>query len=218
MTRTMIVTLATLLLLGFTVAPGPAAEAKNPYLRPDESWIRISGTAVDARETAFTLDYGSGTVLVEMDEWHWRENETKAFEGDRVTVYGRIDDDFFEKTKIEAASVYDQNKGTYYYASADDEEYGDDRHDYWGLYNPVVVGQVIVRGTVTGIQEREFTIDRGRRMLTIDTIHMDHNPLDDKGYQRVDKGDYVTVAGEMDFDVWEKRELMADNVTILDQK
>ena len=81
-----------------------------------------------------------------------------------------------------------------------------------------MVGQVIVRGTVTGIQEREFTIDTGRRMLTIDTIDMDHNPLDDKGYQRIDKGDYVTVAGEMDFDIREKREVMADNVTILDEK
>ena len=39
-----------------------------------------------------------------------------------MTVYGRVDDDLYETTTIEASSIYDQDLGTYFYASAADEE------------------------------------------------------------------------------------------------
>ena len=36
---------------------------------------------------SFTLDYGDGTITVEMDKWKWYENNEETIEGDRVTVY-----------------------------------------------------------------------------------------------------------------------------------
>lgn len=79
----------------------------------------------------------------------------------------------------------------------------------------VVLGKTTVRGTVTGVDGREFTIDTGPRKLTVDTSTMVYNPLDKKGYQTVDKGDYVSVSGHMEDDFWEGRELMADTVVTL---
>jgi hypothetical protein len=61
-----------------------------------------------------------------MDDWDWYAEGKNLIDGDKVTVYGRIDDDFFETTSIEASSVYVESLGSYFYASAADEEYGDD--------------------------------------------------------------------------------------------
>jgi len=74
---------------------------------------------------------------------------------------------------------------------------------------------MIMRGTVTSINGREFTIDTRPRQLTVDTIMMSYNPLDDIGYPRIDVGDYVSVTGEMDYDTWTGRELTADSVAVL---
>lgn len=188
----------------------------NPYLQPDETWISLSGTAVDIQEDHFTLDYGEGVVLVEMDDWNWYPDTTGLLDGDRVRVYGKVDDDLYETTSIEASSVYVENLGTYFYANPADEEYDED-YDYWVVATPIILGEMTVRGTVTSIDGREFTIDTGTRELTVDTIGMNYNPLDDKGFQKIDIGDYVSVTGEIDVDVWEARELMADVIVTLEE-
>ena len=196
-------------------APAVAQDASpNPYLLPDESWISISGTAVDVQFDTFTLDYGDGVVTVEMDDWDWYNENRVVLEGDKLTVYGKIDDDLYETTSIEASSVYVESLGTYFYASAADEEYDDD-YDYWVVASPITVGDTTVRGTVTGVDGREFTIDTGARQLTVDTVAMSYNPLDDRGYQQIDPGDYVSVTGHIDNDLWEERELTAEYVVTL---
>lgn len=212
--RTSIVISALAVALGFAMAPGALAEDKDPYLQPDESWISISGTAVETDADSFTLDYGDGIITVEMDKWDWYEKDFQVIEGDKVTVYGEIDDDLYETTKIEASSVYDKSRETYYFASSADEEFDDD-YDYW-IDDDFVVGEMTVRGTVTGVNGRQFTIDTGSRKMTVDTIMMSYNPVDAKGYPTIDKGDYVSVSGDMDYDTWEKRELMADTVVVLE--
>ncbi len=188
---------------------------KDPYLKADETWISISGTAVDTKPASFTLDYGDGLITVEMDGWDWYNKEFRVIEGDKVTVYGRIDDDLYETTTIEASSVYDENLNKYFYTNSADEEYDDD-YDYWIVATEIVPGETIVRGAVTSVNGREFTLDTGPRRLTVDTSAMIYNPMDDMGYTRVDKGDYVSVSGDMDVDFWEGRELMADTIVVLE--
>lgn len=190
-------------------------DSPNPYLMADQTWISISGTAVDVQPASFTLDYGEGTVLVEMDDWDWYGDAYGILDGDKVTVYGEIDDDFYETTSIEASSVYVENLGTYFYANSADEEGYEGYYDYWVSYAPIVVGQTTVRGTVTSKMGREFTVDTGLQKMKVDTIAMPYNPMDDKGYQQIDVGDYVSVSGTMDYDFWEKRELMADSIITL---
>ena len=113
------------------------------------------------------LDYGGGLVTVEMDDWNWYEEFGETLPGDKVTVYGAVDDDTFENTKIEANSVFVENLGTQFYANAADEESVDDL-DVAPVV-PIVVGDLTLTGTVTSVDGREFTIDTGAQEMTVDT-------------------------------------------------
>ncbi|UGB37163.1 DUF5666 domain-containing protein [Frateuria soli] len=184
----------------------------SPAKKPNGTWLSLSGTVTDAQNRFFTLDYGKGKIPVEMDGWTWYGQNYQSLEGDKVTVYGRVDDDLFERDKIEASSVYDQDLGTYFYANASDEE-GPANYALW--VHPVVVGETIVRGTVTSVNGRDFTVDYGPRKITVDTSQLKNNPLDNKGFQQIDKGDYVSVAGDMERSFWGNRQLQADSVVTL---
>jgi uncharacterized protein YdeI (BOF family) len=171
----------------------------------------MSGVVVSAGASAFTLDYGNGTVLVEMDDWDWYGDAYGLLEGDRVTVYGRVDDDFFEVAKIEAGSVYVEALNTYYYASASDEEGA----AYEIVATPDDDSIVHYTGTVSGVDGREFTLDTGTREVRVDTSEMVYNPMDDKGYQKVEEGDFVRVGGAFEDNFFEARELTAQSVMTL---
>ncbi|MEZ4600054.1 MAG: DUF5666 domain-containing protein [Syntrophotaleaceae bacterium] len=183
------------------------AFAQNPYGKPDESWISISGTVEEVRSDAFTLNYGKGTILVEMDDGDRDADGYKLVAGDQVTVNGKIDDDFFERTTIEASSVFVVKLGTIFFASsADEEDYLTHNAD------PVVLTGITVQGTVTAVGREEFMINTGERRVTVEVDEMAFNPLDDEGYQKVEPGDFVRVNGYIDDDFLEGRELVAGSV------
>jgi uncharacterized protein YdeI (BOF family) len=205
--------LAILIALVFVSASATFGAEPNPYTMPDNSFISISGTAVNPGNDGFFLDYGTGTVYVEMDDWDWYDESKNLLDGDKVTVYGDIDDDVLETTKIEAGSVYVESLGTYFYANSTDEESATDFT--WVDYTPLTAGYTTLRGTVESKVGRNFTIDIGIQDITVDTATMSYNPLDDAGYQQVDVGDYVRVSGMMDYDFWEGRELEATSVITL---
>lgn len=189
------------------------AQENDPYAQPDDSWITISGTVDSVREDNFTLDYGDGLVIVEMDDGDRDADAYKLLDGDKVTVTGRIDDDLFENTKIEASSVFVENLNTTFYASAVDEETAE--RLLATVTVPVVVSNTVVQGTVTDVDANEFTVDAGLRQIRIDVTEMPYNPLDDEGYQRITAGDRVRVQGDMTSNLIEGRELMADSVVKL---
>ena len=87
--RALIVTVAVALLVA------PPLMAEDPYTQPDDTWISISGTVDSVSQDLFTLDYGDGTVIVEMDDGDRDADAYKLALGDEVTVYGLVDDDFF---------------------------------------------------------------------------------------------------------------------------
>lgn len=198
------------------------ALAQDPYARPDDSWISISGTVADPMAESFTLDYGSGEITVEMDDWDEYGDAYGLLEGDRVTVYGMIDDDLFETATIEAGSVYVESLNSYFYASAADEEdvayeaYGYTPY-YWASPGPVVPAAATVRGTVTGVDEAagEFNIDTGLQRLTVEVDELGYDPLDDSGYQKIEYGDRVSVSGLFDYDFLEGRVFEANAVVTL---
>ncbi|MFL1465719.1 NirD/YgiW/YdeI family stress tolerance protein [Marinobacter sp. HN1S83] len=192
------------------------AATDSPYLRSDGSWITLSGTVTSTAADNFTLDYGSGLVTVEMDDWDWYEEDGEVLSGDKVTVYGEVDDDTFENTKIEASSVYVENLGTYFFASAADEESFSDLDVAPTV--PIDVGDLILTGTVDSVDGREFTIDSASQAMKVDTALMPYNPMDDEGYQKINEGDLVTVTGNIDYGTFENQELMAETVVTLDDE
>jgi hypothetical protein len=202
--------LSTMAVAAMTMLIAAPALAQNPYARADESWISISGTVGTVSPDTFTLDYGDGIVIVEMDDWDYDADAYKVMQGDKVVVTGMVDDDFFESTSIEASSVYVEDLNTYFYASPADEE------DHWASVTvPITISETTVIGTVTEVGEHEFTVDTALRELTVDTTEMLYNPLDDEGYQKVRVGDRVRVSGEIDVSFFEGRELMAESIVTL---
>ena len=190
----------------------PAYSEENPFLAKDDSWIRLSGTIVTTDHESFELDFGEGIVTVEMDDWDWYDEAAPLISGDAVTVNGYVDDDLYETTSIEASSVYVEDLNTYFYASGADEE--DITVD--PIHTAVhIESDLQLTGEVTDIHGREFTIDTGQREIQVDTSSMLYNPLDDKGYQKIREGDIVQVNGELDLDLFERKEIMADVITTL---
>jgi hypothetical protein len=157
-------------------------------------------------------------VLVEFDDWDSFGEAHTLLDGDEVTVYGRIDKGLFEQAKIEAGSVYVDGLKTFFYASSADEE-GDVMAPHrWVAAAPFVTNQATIQGTVSGVDadEAEITVDTGLRLVTVDLGSLGYNPLDSYGYQRIDRGDRVSVSGRFDRDFLEGRELEADTLITLD--
>jgi uncharacterized protein YdeI (BOF family) len=185
-----------------------ASLAQDPHEALDRTWISLAGTviAVTGPDT-FTMSYGDGIVTIEMDDWDTDADALKIVKGDRVAVSGRVDDDMFESTTVEASSVYVESAGTYFYASAADEE-----DTFVTMDLPVDVSRTLVQGTVTRVDGRRFTVDTGSRRILVDTARMPYDPLDDTGLQQVRKGDVVSVSGTMNTQFWENRELDATSI------
>ncbi|MDQ8204894.1 NirD/YgiW/YdeI family stress tolerance protein [Pelagicoccus sp. SDUM812003] len=188
-----------------------ASSAPKVETKPDNSWISVSGSVTKAYVDSFRLDYGEGVIEVEMDDGDYDMDGLKIYEGDQVTVTGKIDDDMFEKRTIEASSVYVEDLNTYFYASARDEE----DYPYIAMTNAADPYQTIVQGTVSSKSDEEFTIDTGSRLITVETDEMGYNPLDDEGLQRIEVGDRVSVYGDTDYDLFEGREIVADSIVTL---
>lgn len=196
------------LIAGISTAEQSGEELVSPYAKPNNSWISISGTVKAVSPNTFVLDYGKGTITVEMDDGDRDADAYQLIRGDKVTVNGRIDADFFQTTTIEAGSVYVEKLGTYFWSSSVDEE---DRF-FMTTITPIVVASTFVQGTVTDVREHEFDLDIGAETLTVDVERLTQNPLDDVGYPRIREGDRVRVDGTIDETLFDGRELVADSV------
>lgn len=196
--------------------PNAAASAKRKPSIPDEGtegWISVSGRVTSTKNDSFVLDYGRGNVRVDMSEWNWERNKLPVSNGDRISVSG-----FMERNDLQARTIYVQDLNTHYYV------------DPSRKIDPVIYPQpggtvdaladeprLMVTGTVTQVDGREFTLEAGGRQFQVDTSQMRYNPLDRQGFQQVSKGDRVTVNGELDEGVFEGREIEAYSVISLNR-
>lgn len=186
-----------------------ADEAQKPSkveTAPDDTWITVSGRVVKVSPEQIRLDYGSGKITVEVEDFDSYGEASVLMENDKVVVRGIVDDDTFERRTIEASSVYVEGLQTYFYANPADEE------DFaaWTVTTPVAVGEVEMTGNVTRVIGREFTIDTGVSKMQVDTVGLGYNPLDEDGYLKIEKGDRVKVGGDFDNAVFDETELSAD--------
>ncbi|HEU4968664.1 NirD/YgiW/YdeI family stress tolerance protein [Sphingomonas sp.] len=195
-------------------APAPTqtgnAQATRVANAANNSWLTLNGKVTATTPTSFDLDYGSGRVTVEMDDWDWFQEGRALKPGDQVMVTGRVDNDLFEKKKIEAASVYVENLGTHFFANPGDEE------DL--ARTTIVVPQkqafVGASGFVTEKEGTEFEIG-GPTGVRIDVAKMPDNPLDAQGLVQVKVGDRVQVWGDFNADPDERPEIMAKGLIVL---
>lgn len=193
----------------------PALAGNVAQQNPDNSWVTVSGTVAKAdAQDSFVLDYGTGTVRVEMDNWHKVNKPGNVMEGDKVRVRGLVDRDIEETATIEAKKVYLENLGISFQASPGDEEamVGVDL----ASEPSVTVGDVTVTGRVESIDDRMFTLNIGDLAFSVDTSRMDYNPLKNPGLRdrAVRVGDLVTVKGNLTSDRFELDKMRASQVVI----
>lgn len=187
----------------------------EPHLKRDNSWISISGTVVSPGPESFTLDYGDGTINVRVGDWDVYRHSYALMGGGPVTVYGRIDEALFERDTIDAASVYVESLDTYLYDSAAEENA--ERYSPWPANSPVTQERATIRGVVTNTNpaDGKFTVDSGKKQVTIDTDSLGYNPLDEQGYQKVESGDTVSVSGKLGPEFLAARVLGAERIVSL---
>lgn len=197
----------------FLASPAFAQEP-NPYHAPNATWLSLEGTVTEVGSDTFTMDYGPARVAVEMDDSVFDSAAYQLDSGERVRVTGVVDDDLFETTTIEAASVFVEDANTWFYSpsSADEED------SFVTNTMPVEVSDVLVQGTVNSVDpnDDEFVVEAGVQDIRVETEELAYNPLDQAGFQQVDVGDRVSVAGEVDVDFFEgQTELVANSVVTL---
>lgn len=203
--------------LATTVFASPAMSV-NPHSMKytDKDLITITGDVISTAPDVFTLDYGTGSIKVEMDDWDSYDEASLMRTGEKVTVYGRIDDGLYEQKTIEANMVYAHDRNSYLYANDADEE-GD--YVYYNSYSyPTAVPDgtwTSVSGKVAAVSGRELQLNTGSRTVVVDTMEMAYNPLDDKGYQQIDVGDSIYVSGRIDNDFFEEKEIDASTIVTL---
>lgn len=208
-------------ILASAPALGEKADKENPYLKPNNSWISISGTVVNPKADRFTLDYGSGMITVEMDDWDAYGEAYGLMDGDQVKVYGRVDDDLFEVASIEAGSVYVKNLNTFFHANDADEEDLILPHSTITIVSaPILPSETTMTGTVKKVDAKNqfFVMDMAGIDIKVETNNLAYNPLDDMGFQQIDPGDRVSVTGSLDYEFMEGQIFKADFVTTVDDK
>ncbi|ANK82593.1 MAG: hypothetical protein TEF_18665 [Rhizobiales bacterium NRL2] len=197
----------------------PAAAADNrAAIGEDEEWISLTGTVESVEDDDFVLVYPGGGIAVEMDE-HEVDAENWLRVGDRVTVSGEVDEDFYDRRSIEADSVYVPRLNEYFYADREDGLRHDravGAHTAAGLDRIATASDdefLSVTGRVVAISGNELMVDVGGRTVNVDGGDLDRPAIDED----VDVGDLVSVSGEMDaaglFNT--EPDIDADSITVL---
>lgn len=163
--------------------------AASPAIGGNGDWITIDGVIAAKFPEQFALNYGTGTINVEVDDWDKALEGVSLLPGDRVSVTGRVDDDLFETASIEASSVYLHNLNTVYYASGADEE------DLGISTVPQTTPNSIVdyTGWVTGTDANGFSLGAGPTLIKVNTSGID-TALARSG---LSSGDRVYVWGDL---------------------
>tara|TARA_R110000787_G_scaffold8444_6_gene28246 strand:- start:13395 stop:14111 length:717 start_codon:yes stop_codon:yes gene_type:complete len=187
----------------------------NPYRMADGSWVSLSGTVTNATAHGFDLDYGAGIVPVEMDDYDaWPEAYLLA-DGQNVGVVGKIDDDLFELTSIEASTVYVAGLNTSFSASsADEESLGE-----IAFYHLPDLSNVVLEGKVkdVDVKKGEFSLVAGGSSYDVSIEDLGYNPLDEIGFQEIANGDRVRITGMLDKEAFTDDEIDATSIVTLNK-
>lgn len=210
--------MATVIAAAMAPGPGSAAAESGPVATArDGKWVSISGEVVAKLGDTFQIEHGDGLVTVESDDFLGPEGMSRIEVGHRVTVYGEVDADLYEKHTIEAGRIHNETNDTYHFALPTDEEaIGATVGEMVASDYTLVESGLTVSGEITGIEGREITVDiGGADPVTVDTSDMAHDPTDDVGYPQLRTGDRIQASGDLTGRFFEDRAMSAVTVTLL---
>ena len=185
------------------------AQTSNVSTATEGDYVSLTGTVNSVEEDSFTIDYGTNIIEAEFDDLFSNANaDERLSPGDRVTVYGTVDDDWFEGRVIDVDTVYSSSSYTVYGAtdvSASPLYYVDPypADATTGTY-------ITLDGEVTNTRGQSFVLNTGGTMIDVETNELGYNPLDDTGAQQIENGDRVTVVGTLEDQLFEDSVLVAD--------
>jgi hypothetical protein len=186
------------------VLPPPAEAPVDLEAKPSGAWIAIDGTISTVGGRSFILAYDGGTVPVAYGGEALREHQFQ--QGEKVTVFGWVDKDLFERKVLKASSVVVGADG------GSRTIVGDDIGD--ASRRPAGAG-FMVHGRVTGIDGRMITVEQAEGHVLIDTRGMSYDPTRAEGHRRVDVGDIVTAQGSIDNGFWGARTFKARSLDVV---
>ncbi len=186
---------------------GNDAQAKSPLKNyQDGSYITLQGKVQNVSDDEFVLMVGNEKVDVDFNEWDLTNNvdlRNYLTNGETVYISGKVDKDLFSDNEVEADNIYFSKTYDYYYVT----DYNPAYTAYYSNAGTALDGTFIsTRGTVTSKDGDEFLIDAKGREIQIDTSELNNEMTD------VDVGDRIYVYGEVDYDLFERREIMADSI------
>lgn len=205
--------LKTLAASAIAIAAATPAAAQISYA-DEGDWTTVSGVVTSVEDDSFMMDYGNGVIEVEHDELFSDPNyEARFSPGENVTVYGEVDRDFWEGEVLDAGHIYSRSQSTLYSGDNNPTTFF-----FYDTYNPDAVEEtwITMQGEVTDIRGRELTLTSNGAEVSVDTLDLSYNPLDNYGWQQIKEGDRITVAGTLDSSLFDETELSAEAIYVLE--
>lgn len=188
-----------------TRAENGQAAVPRPANLPNEAWITLHGRVAHASPALFELDFGSGRITVEMDDWDWYMEGQALRPGDEVSVTGRIDRDEHAGRTLEAAAVFVKSRGVYYHASGADEE---DLRNGVGSLRGRSIGAAEARGHVVAKRDGEIMLASPHGNVRVDLSRLGDDDLERLEHVRI--GERLFVWGDLDPGPRGPLEILAD--------
>ncbi len=89
----------------------------DPYARAADTWIVLSGAVTSVGRRRFGLDYGRGTIEVQIQTRGRTASGYRLQKGDNVVVTGIVATHVFKPRSIDASSVYVRKLRKYFYGN-----------------------------------------------------------------------------------------------------
>jgi hypothetical protein len=135
--------------------------------------------------------------------------------GERVTVTGAADEAFYRARRLDAQSVYVEDRDTFYTTSWSRD--GDGPWEILAMPLPPLYGgrpvSIRLAGRVVEVNEQAFSLEVGASSVQIDTRELVDSPLDSIGSPAIEVGDWVQVGGMLGDAFFRDRRLEALRVT-----
>ena len=140
------------------------AQNVSPYRLKNGDEIKIAGKVSKAKASTFLLDYGQGSITVELDDYDSYEEGFNIIDGDQVIVTGKVDADSGQKRTIEARRVFIPAIDLEIFASATDEEDTASKSFTQSLTDGT---EVDLRGIIKNINRKVITIQSSKGRVEV---------------------------------------------------
>ncbi|MFP4364164.1 MAG: hypothetical protein ACLFR1_09870 [Spirochaetia bacterium] len=184
----------------------------------ETAWLTLAGEVTNIQENSFDLDYGNGTVIVDMEDWDSELSSMPIENGLDVIVSGEIDENFNNDVQMEAEGIYLKDDESFLISQSADRKARSDLRRYAALPEPLENGEFSIQGIVIDDHPnmREIVLAIGTGVVTVDLSELGRNVQDTQGDRHIEFGERVAVFGDFSLRFFEENTLLADRVIELE--